>query len=367
MASATPYAEADFGHSPLLVFYEVTRACELACRHCRACAATRPHPRELNTAASLDLLDELATFPRRPMVVLTGGDPFMRRDLADLTRHAAVLGLTPSLSPSATPRVTFASLEALRDAGLTRVAVSLDAGDAATHDAFRGVTGTFERALQIIRDCATLQLPVQVNTTIHRGNLHHVHRIAKLLAELPAVSMWSVFFLVPVGRALRMDRIEPAQYETVFMRLAEHARRQPYAIKTTEAPFYRRFMLRRGHNPVADRPHHAMKAPLGINDGKGVMFISHTGTIHPSGFMPIDCGRFPDQPIVQTYQRHPTFTSLRDPDALGGKCGRCEFRGICGGSRARAWNLTGDPLAADPDCLYQPRHQHEPEPELCSA
>ncbi len=361
--NAAPYTQADFGHSPLLVFYEVTRACDLACRHCRACAVTRAHPRELGSQASLTLLDQLAEFPRKPMVVLTGGDPFKRADLIELTAHAAALGLTPSMSPSATPLVTFEALEALRDVGLTRVAISLDGADAPTHDQFRGVAGTFERAIEIIGDCATLQLPVQVNTTIHRGNVHQVHRMAKLLGELPGVSMWSVFFLVPVGRGLRMQRIDPWQYEDVFDRLAQHARRQPYAIKTTEAPFYRRFLLQRGSDPVAARPHHAMKAPLGVNDGKGVMFVSHTGQVHPSGFLPIDCGRFPRDSVVSIYQRHPVFLSLRDADQLGGKCGVCEFRTVCGGSRARAWNLTGDLLAPEPDCVYQPRT----EMATCSA
>lgn len=359
MHSAAAYTDADFGHSPLLVFYEVTRACDLACQHCRACAVTQAHRNQLDTEAGCALLDELASFPRKPMVVLTGGDPFKRADLSTLVGHAADVGLTPSISPSATPLVTRDRLASLRDAGLCRVAVSIDGADASTHDRFRMVSGTFDAALRIIGDCAALQLPVQVNTTIHRGNVHQVHRMAKLLGGLPGVSMWSVFFLVPVGRGLKLQRIDPSQYEEVFARLSEHARRQPYAIKTTEAPFYRRYMLQRGSNPVASRPAHAMKAPLGVNDGKGVMFISHVGQVQPSGFLPIECGRFPRDSIVRTYQRHPVFVALRDPDRLEGKCGVCEFRRVCGGSRARSYNLTGNLLAAEPDCIYQPQCERE--------
>lgn len=363
MSPASAYTDADFGHSPLLVFYEVTRACDLACRHCRACAMTQPHRHQLDTDAACALLHQLGEFPRKPMIVLTGGDPFKREDLSTLVAEAAQVGLTPSISPSATPLVTRDRLASLKDAGLGRVAVSLDGADAPTHDRFRGVAGTFDRALALIADCAALQLPVQVNTTIHRGNVHQVHRMAKLLGRLAGVSMWSVFFLVPVGRGLKLERIAPWQYEQVFACLAEHARRQPFAIKTTEAPFYRRYMLQQGRNPVASRPAHAMKAPLGVNDGKGVLFISHIGQIQPSGFLSLECGRFPRDSVVRTYQDHPLFRSLRDPDRLEGKCGRCEFRRVCGGSRARAYSLTGNPLASEPDCVYQPHA--EPELAIC--
>jgi radical SAM protein with 4Fe4S-binding SPASM domain len=209
-----------------------------------------------------------------------------------------------------------------------------------------------------------LELPVQVNTTITRRNVHHVDRMAELLS-VRGIAMWSVFFLVPVGRGVEEERIAPEEYEAVFARLWHHAQRQPYAIKTTEAPHYRRFVLQQGGDPLAaprapdgsqdEHIRHRHRAPLGIGDGKGVMFVSHTGDIYPAGFLPLVCGRFPRDSVVDVYQNHPTFRSLRSPDQFKGRCGICEYRYACGGSRARAYALTGDPLETDPDCAYIPR------------
>lgn len=387
MGGPPPYTAEDFDHSPLLVFYEVTRACDLVCTHCRACAATRPHRDELDHDASLALIDQLAEFPKPPLLVLTGGDPFKRADLADLVAHAAARGLRPSVSPSATPLVTREALRTLHERGMTRIAVSVDGADAATHDAIRGVPGTFDRALDIIRDAVGLGIGVQVNTTITRQNVHQVNRMAKVLAELGA-TMWSVFFLVPVGRGQKLERIEPGQYEEVFERLLFHAARQPYAIKTTEAPFYRRYVLTHGahpltppraavnHRPAAGPPAAVpagpspFRGPLGVNDGKGVMFVGHTGKVYPSGFLPITAGQFPRDHLVTLYQRGAIFRDLRNPQCLEGKCGRCEFRSVCGGSRARAFGLTGNPFAEEPDCTYQPRaaaRRDATEPHPCSA
>jgi MoaA/NifB/PqqE/SkfB family radical SAM enzyme len=172
--------------------------------------------------------------------------------------------------------------------------------------------------------------------------------------------MWSVFFLVPVGRGLLEQRISPNQYEEVFEKLWRQSRRQPYGIKTTEAPHYRRFVIEHDGDPLAGpaapsrRPSRPRKTPLGVGDGKGVMFVGHTGEIYPAGFLPLECGRFPADSVVDVYQHHPTFLALRNPDGFGGKCGVCEYRDICGGSRARAFAVTGDPLAEEPDCVYTP-------------
>lgn len=346
-----------FDDSPLLVFYEVTRACDLVCQHCRACAQPRAHPHELTPAQSERLIDELASFPSAPLLVLTGGDPFKRADLKAIVGRAHWAGLTVALTPSATPLVSREALAELRDAGVSRLALSLDGVDAATHDAFRGVGGSYDRTFEILAIARELGMPLQINTTITRSNVHQVDALAELLSG-QAITLWSVFFLVPVGRGLRTQRITPAQYEQVFERLWYHAQNQSYGIKTTEAPHYRRFVLQRDGDPQRDPSSHSgpriQRAPLGVNDGKGVMFVSHTGQIFPSGFLPIECGRFPRDSIVQTYKHHATFQALRDPSQLKGKCGACEFRAVCGGSRARAYALTRDPLASEPDCLYQP-------------
>ncbi|MFP4143750.1 MAG: TIGR04053 family radical SAM/SPASM domain-containing protein [Phycisphaeraceae bacterium] len=358
IASMPPYRAEDFGHSPFIVFYEVTRACDLACAHCRACAQVRPHPGELTTEQSKALLDQFASFPRPPIVVFTGGDPLKRADVRELTSYARSIDLTPTMTPSATPLVTRKALAELKDAGLTRLALSLDAVDAATHDAFRQVEGSFDRTLAVLADARELGLPIQVNTTITRRNVHQVDAMADLLAQ-QGIVLWSVFFLVPVGRGLRERRISPAQYERVFEQLWQHAQTQPYGIKTTEAHHYRRFVLERSGDPQSELAQHAAgpvkRAPLGIGDGRGVMFVSHTGQVFPSGFMPLECGRFPRDSVVDAYQNSETMRQLRDPDQFHGKCGICEYRHVCGGSRARAYAVTRDPLASEPDCDYLPR------------
>jgi radical SAM protein with 4Fe4S-binding SPASM domain len=337
---------APWAHSPFVAFYELTRACDLLCRHCRASAQVERSPCELSTADARSLLEQFASFPRKPMVVLTGGDPLMRPDLFELVAHGVRLGLEVALTPSATPLVTPEALTRLKESGLARLALSLDGVDAGTHDDFRGVRGSFERTLAIVGEARARGLPVQINTTITRRNVHQVDAIADLLDGLDIV-LWSVFFLVPTGRGVVEQRIAPEEYEVVFEKLWKHAGIRSYGIKTTEAPHYRRYVLQQGGHPGA-------RVPLGVNDGKGIVFVSHTGEISPSGFLPVVCGQFPKESVVEVYQRSPVFVDLRQPDRLRGKCGACEYRNVCGGSRARAYALTGDYLDSDSDCAYVP-------------
>ena len=349
------YERRDLGHSPLVVFWETTQACDLACVHCRACAQTRSAPGELTSDEGRLLVDQLCAFPNPPMLVLTGGDPLKRRDIFELVSYGTEQGLDISITPSATPLVTFDALRQLRDCGIARVAVSLDGADAETHDSFRGVSGSFDRTLEILISAESLGIPVQVNTTVTPRNFEQIDDLANLLGEQDIV-LWSVFFLVPTGRADAMSRLSPQQYEEVFERLWQNTQRQPYMIKTTEAPHYRRFAALHPSRKEAS-PHDArLKAypTLGINDGKGVMFVGHTGMVYPSGFMPITCGQFPVSSLLDIYQNSPLLTALRDSSNLEGKCHRCEFRNICGGSRARAFAVTGNPFAEEPDCLYEP-------------
>jgi radical SAM protein len=377
-----PYTSDDFGRSPLMFYYEVTRACDLVCKHCRASAQEQPDPGELDTRSALALIAQVASFPRPPMLVLTGGDPLKRADLLELIGHAAAAGLHVALTPSATPLATFEAFQQAKQAGIRALGISLDGSDAATHDAFRGWPGSFERTLRMMADARSLDLPVQVNTSLTRRNFHQIESLAELLGD-QGIAMWSVFFLVPVGRGVEEQRISPEEYEVAFERLWRESRRRPYSIKTTEAPHYRRWVLEHGGDPLAapgvaaganereeaavspgghagDRPREAggsgrlHRAPLGVGDGKGVMFVGHTGEIFPAGFLPLPCGRFPQDSVVDAYQHHPTFLALRDPDRFQGNCGVCEYRRTCGGSRARAYAVTGDPLASEPDCVYVP-------------
>lgn len=343
-----------FDHSPMLVFYELTQACDLACRHCRACAQSRRDPAELSTDDSKRLIEQLTEFPDPPMLVLTGGDPLKRGDIFELVAYAVDRGLGVSITPSATPLVTREAIRRLREAGILRMAISIDGADAITHDTNRGVVGSFDRSLEILRDAQDLGVETQINTTLTPTNFHQIEEMADCFAEFD-IALWSVFFLIPLGRAGQMLRLDAEQCEQAFARLWAQSSLQPYMIKTTEAPHYRRYAIQHQLPKSGDsdsRPRAFISA--GVNDGKGVMFVSHTGLIHPTGFLPVVCGVFPLQSVVQVYQDSSIFQGLRDSDRLHGKCGKCEFRNVCGGSRARAYAVTGNMFAAEPDCNYLP-------------
>ena len=344
-------------HSPFLVFFEMTQACDLACTHCRACAQTRPSANELSSAESLRLIDQLTQFPQPPMLILTGGDPLKRADVFELIQHAKRSGLDVSITPAATSLATADRITQLRDAGISRMAVSLDGASRETHDGLRGVDGSFQKTLEMLTMARDAGVATQVNTVVTRSNYQQISALAELLSRYD-IALWSVFFLVPVGRAARDHCLDGRQCEAVFEELWQQTQRQPYLIKTTEAPHYRRFAAeRRKSAPRTTRTPRGTRPFLatGLNDGKGVMFVSHSGLIHPSGFMPIVCGVFPFQHVVQVYQQSPVFQKWRSAEQLHGKCRQCEYRTICGGSRARAYAVTGDPLAEEPDCTYIPR------------
>ncbi len=350
---ATDYCPQDFDHSPLLVFYETTQACDLACQHCRASAQPQCHPDELTPDQSRQLVRELKQFPKPPMLILTGGDPLKRPDIFDLVRFAVDEGIQTAMTPSATPLLTADAIGRLKAAGLARLAVSLDGADPFTHDTFRGVEGSFRRTLEAIATAEAMELSVQVNTTVARHNVEQIETIADLLDQ-KRIDLWSVFFLVPTGRAQAAYRLSAEECERAFARLHAQSRRRHYPIKTTEAPHYRRYLVQQAKGaPAGMRP----RRSIGTNDGRGVMFVGHTGHIYPSGFLPICCGKFPADSLVETYQKSELFRNLRDSGLLGGKCGRCEYRNICGGSRARAYAIHGDPLAEEPDCIHIPGSQ----------
>jgi AdoMet-dependent heme synthase len=346
--------------SPLIAFYEITRACDLVCLHCRACAQAPSDPNELSPADGRRLVDQLTEFPDPPTLVITGGDPLKRSDLFSLVEYAASKSLDVGVTPSATPLVTAAALRRLRDAGMSRLAVSLDGANAQTHDAQRGVPGSYERTWDIMALAKDLQIPLQINTTLTPTNFEQLDEMAEQLAR-PKIVLWSVFFLVPVGRAAMSPRLTTEQYETAFDKLWGHSLRQPYLIKTTEAPHFRRFVLRkllggelRDVLPMNKRQSLLHRMTVGTNDGKGILFVSHVGLIHPSGFLPLVCGLFPFHDLDYTYQKSPIFRRLRDAARLQGKCKFCEYRQTCGGSRARTYAVTGNLDAQDPDCEYIP-------------
>ena len=300
------------------------------------------------------MIAQLTRFPKPPLLVLTGGDPIKRRDVFELIAFAREQNLEVAMTPSATPLVTTSVIRRLKEAGLHRLAVSLDGADASTHDEFRQVAGSFDRTLRIIANSRRLGVPVQINTTVGRHNVHQLHQISGLLSRRGIV-LWSVFFIVPTGRATAEHRLSAAEVERAFAELYRLAKLQPFPIKTTEAPHYRRFVLQQVKGTDAVRATTSAPGMGGTNDGKGILFVSHTGEIYPSGFLPIACGRVQLDSMVRVYQEAAPFRALRDTARLGGKCGVCEFKNLCGGSRARAYAVSGDPLAEEPDCAYVPR------------
>jgi radical SAM protein len=358
----------NFDERPFIVIWETTQACDLACVHCRACAQPFRNAQELTTAEAKRMIDEIAAM-QAPLFVMTGGDPLKRPDIYELVAYAGEKGIRPSLTPSATPLLTRDAIIKLKEAGLARLAISLDGPTAAIHDAFRKVPGSYQWTLDAVQYAREIGLPVQINTTITRHNLQYLDQTIALLESLDIV-LWSVFFLVPMGRGQTIGLISAEEFEQVFAKLYETSKRVLFDIKSTEAQHYRRFLLQRRTEarrqlsaPPIRMPHFIGvssadgigRAPKGINDGKGFVFVSHMGDVYPSGFLPVSAGNVRKESLSDLYRNSPLFTALRDTANLEGKCGRCEFREICGGSRARAFAVTGDMFAEEPCCVYEPK------------
>ncbi len=268
----------------------------------------------------------------------------------ELVAYAVAAGLQVSVSPAVTPLLTRDNLRALREAGVDAISLSLDGSDAARHDGLRGVPGTFVRTLAAMRDAVEAGLVVQVNTLVTSATLPDLQAVDALVTGL-AVQRWSLFFLIAVGRGRELGQITPEECETLFSWVYERSQRKGGPIvTTTEAPHYRRVVLERGRGLG---PHGAPRGS-GIRDGNGIMFISSQGEVCPSGFLPLVAGNVRDSNPIDVYRFAPLFQSLRDPSSFEGKCGRCEYRHVCGGSRARAWMATGSPLGTDPLCAYEP-------------
>jgi radical SAM protein len=346
----------NFDQAPMLVIWEVTQACDLECVHCRASAQPERNPAELSTEQGYRLLDEIRSFGE-PLMVFTGGDPLKRPDLYDLIRYSVKIGLRTNVTPSATPLLTAEAIEGFKAAGIARMAISLDGPDAATHDEFRGIPGTFDRAMFALRYARDIGLDVQLQTTVSRRNMGRLAEVAEIAKEVRA-KMWSLFFLIVTGRAAEGDDLLAAEYEQVFAFMYELSKTAPFGVKTTEAMHYRRYVAQRikaehGVTENANAKGVAWRT-AGVSDGKGFVFVSHTGEIFPSGFLPVSGGNVLHDSLTDVYRNSDLFLSLRDTTKREGKCGICEYQKICGGSRSRAYALTGDFLAEDPRCIYQP-------------
>jgi len=376
----------NFDETPFLAIWEVTQSCDLACKHCRAAAQPIPHPDQLSTAEGKELIDEIAKM-EVPIFVFTGGDPLKRPDVFELIKYASDKGVSVALTPSATPLLTRDALVKLKEAGLVRLGISLDGSSPEIHDAFRGFAGTWARTIQAVEWANEVGIPIQVHTTISRHNAHDLDNLTALFEKMKIV-MWNVFFLVPVGRGQLNDLLSGEEFEQVFGKIYELSHRVSFQIKTTEAMHYRRYLIQ--HNLEERKMGHGSGHPGGhpaavayepgaptteaktrnmgwatrrVNDGKGFVFVSHKGDVYPSGFLPLHAGNVRDTPLHEIYQDAPVFRDLRDTSKLQGKCGACEFKEICGGSRARAYAMTGNHLAQEQCCIYQPKNWH-PDVEL---
>ncbi len=349
----------DFNLSPLLVIWEVTQACDLACVQCRFRVRPERNPLELTTEEGYSLLEDTKQFGN-PLIVFTGGDPLKRPDLYDLARHSVQLGLRTNITPSATPLLTAEAIDEFKKSGISRMAISLDGSDAPTHDGFRGLEGTFQRAMFALHHAREIGLETQVQTTVTRRNLSTLAKIAEQVAEARS-KMWSLFF--PTGCAPEDGDLTGDEYERVFEFLYEISKVAPFDVKTNEALHYRRYIAQRlkvEHGGRGGANGRLLWRTTGVSEGRGFVFISHTGEIFPSGFLPISAGNVRADSLVDVYRNSSLFRLLRTPGVNVGKCGYCEYHKICGGSRARAYAMTGNYLEGDPRCTYQPEHSAMP-------
>lgn len=358
-----PQADSPFASQPMLVFWETTRACLLACSHCRATAQRHPLPGELDTAQGVALLEQIRAFGQpAPVLVFTGGDLLLRPDIYDLIGHAHQLGLRVAAAPAVTPLLNRFALERLQACGVRAISLSLDA-PLAVHDQIRGVPGTFDRTIKAARLAQDLGFVVQINTVVMAETVQTLADVAALLL-LERIPIWEVFFLIATGRAGKDAMLTAADSRDVCHFLLD-ASRYDLVVRTVEAPFIRRILVERQEGAQGGALHRHLSSRLsqlsgppahdvrigtrGTLDGDGVLFVAHDGTVSPGGFLPISLGNVRHEHLVHIYRHHPLLEAIRHR-RLQDPCGSCVHRFICGGSRARAYSMTGDALAADPSC-----------------
>lgn len=355
---------------PLFVCWEMTKACNLSCRHCRARAIKRALPGELSLEQGRNLIDQILEFGQPyPAILFTGGDPLMRSDLMEHIAHARDLGIYTAVAASVTDLLTRETMEKFRDLDVGVMSISIDGAIPGTHDALRGLPGTWQRSVEVLREANEVGLRIQINSTVMKSNLSQLADLFYMALE-NHVAAWEVFFLVRTGRGAALENPTPEEIEDV-MKFLVFAAGYGIPVRTSEGPHYRRVLREAPNGSLIGGPLYnqlvgrirelagepTKEVPKHLNstgDGKGVMFVSYNGDISPSGFLQANLGRFPDESIVEVYRDNRTFMELRDPSKLKGKCGRCEYRGYCGGSRSRAYVETGDFMESDPICIYEP-------------
>ena len=354
-----PVARFIYDRAPMLVYWEATRACALACLHCRAEAVAQRHPLEMRTEEVRALFRQIVGFGGRrlPHLVITGGDPLERPDLFELIVYGRSLNIPISITPAGTSRLTPEVVEQFASAGVLGLGLSLDGSNSERHDSFRGEPGSFGWTVEAAKRTRAAGMPLQVNTMVTAQTLDDIPAIYEVVREIRA-TRWALFFLIATGRGEELASITPEESERFLNWLMQINRQAPFPIKTTEAHHYRRIAYLKmqsqgmGMEEILQSP---VGRAFGIRDGNGVVFVSHVGQVYPSGFLPYPAGNVRRQNLVDIYRENRVFRDIRNPEKLGGKCGRCEFRALCGGSRARAYADSGDYLGEDPLCPYQPR------------
>jgi len=365
-----------YDEKPVLVFWETTKACQLKCKHCRAEAILQALPGELSTEEGKALIDSLTDFGRPyPILILTGGDPLMRKDIFELIEYAVEKGIRVGLAPAVTPLLTKETIKRIAGSGVKAVSISLDSPFPDVHDAIRGIEGTWERTVWAIKEFLKHGLAVQVNTVVMRETVEGLPEMVKLLKDL-GVEIWEVFYLVPTGRGNFESDLRPEEWEDVTHFLYEASKH--LLVRTTEGPMFRRVAImrkaleERGLDPdevlkpgelyfrlkkrlveLLGEGGEARAQTMGTRDGKGIVFITYNGNVYPSGFLPFSVGNVREKSLVEIYRESELMKKLRSAE-FEGRCGKCEFKEICGGSRARAYAYHLDPLAEDPTCPYEP-------------
>lgn len=361
----------DFNQKPVLVFWETTLACKLKCKHCRAAAIPEAPPDQLTPEEGMNFIDQVAEFGRPyPILILTGGDVLMRQDLFELIDYAAKKGISAAVSPSVTPLLTPSVIRKFKDSGIAVMSLSLDGATAKTHDGIRGVDGTWEKTLEMIKFAASTGIKVQINTAVMASNVKELPKIFNLIKNAGA-DIWEIFFLIHSGRGTELEDISSSEAEDV-MHFLYHASKYGLTVRTVEAPFFRRVVMeyrQKINTPpgklgeelikdlntlLGDPSSQSTAQTMSTRDGKGIIFVNYRGEVYPSGFFPLIVGNVREAPLKKIYQTHPLLIQLREAASFKGRCGICEYRDLCGGARARAYAATKDPFGEDPACLYVP-------------
>jgi heme b synthase len=354
-----PHDASPHGQTPplRLIAWEITRSCNLACQHCRAEAHEEPYPGELTTAEAKALID---TFPEtgNPVIIFTGGEPLMRKDIFELVPYARAKGLRCVMGTNGT-RIDAAMAARIKESGIQRCSISIDGPDAPSHDDFRGVPGAFEASLAGIEELKKAGVEFQINTTVTKHNMPFFKKVFHLAEDLGAAA-WHIFLLVPTGRgdAIRNEIINAREYEEVLNWFYDFRKTTSMHLKATCAPHYYRIMRQRARQEgiQVNMDNFGLDAMTrGCLGGTGFCFISHTGQVQPCGFLELDCGQIKKTPFPDIWANSPQFLALRDQSRYEGKCGVCEYHKVCGGCRARAHTMKGNYLMEEPLCTYTPR------------